>query len=1020
MSDFNVKFIKVKGYNFTCPLVTGEGNSRIVAILETLPYKKEDCNPLLGGDYGHVMNNMVEYACKFAKKDVGKILFICAESSRDNPVSKRHIDRIVNKFKATQVVIFGTKTLHKWTQQYKESTINLMVGRLLPISYGSNTVDTLFTFNLNSIATGDPKWFKSTVNLVGFASRHLATAIIGKNKFNLDAKPFNTKKTGITTVKGVRDFFKQAQDKPWTCFDVETDNLNRVRKNRLLTMQFALDTDVGAVIPVAHPQTPFSPSEINKIRDMTADFFLNYKPEYLVGHFIKFDLLQIAAFIGTKFFKFPVFDTAVGEYFLDENRKFFRLAGVNRGYALEALCAQQGGMAYTKDLVGKEDRANLANIALKKVAQYGVKDVIYPARMHLNQIQEAKDRGYKNYLKGVLSLGSDMISVFTEMEATGSHVDADYLTRLLINGSEFQQKLKQQRETFRESKNVRRLNKALVAEAGLGQAKKGLFGDVTPPWLFDPGKPKHVERLFFDVKKLKVINVNKKGQGRVDKVFLKEYKDDPDVSNLDKFRKLEKLKSTYIIGIYKKVKSEESIHDNRLRASYDFISILTTRTSSHDPNLQAIPSHGENAHIIKRQFTAEKNRIIGKADYNAHEVRGWANISNDDKLIKAFSKGTLLRRLIRRLFLENPDLPKLFKKWSSKSGWEKAKSFQEMEDIKKNAHVKSNAIATLISYLIDLEKDGDIHKKNYEFFFGIPAYEVTKKQRQGVKQVVFGVMYGKGAFALALDIFEDEFKELGHKYQMYSDEWMEAGNEYFEKAQELIDKLFSTFVSGGSWLKNIQKESRKTYTTESPFGATRHLFAYMHHDKKVWKMMDRRGPNSIIQGFSSNILYTAAREMQHVKIDLREANFNLEHWLTNIVHDSMENEFGLVKLPIGLYYLEHCMTTRAHDRCINDYGFNIPIQLEVEIELGPTQAHLEKWDFTGGKLLEICRDTINFQNEALNYGINLEKTMRKIEHNMDIVNKFRLKEIVKQGNNIEGATYMAMTPEKCLQQEWAL
>lgn len=128
--------------------------------------------------------------------------------------------------------------------------------------------------------------------------------------------------------------------------------------------------------------------------------------------------------------------------------------------------------------------------------------------------------------------------------------------------------------------------------------------------------------------------------------------------------------------------------------------------------MQQIPSHGNLAKIIKRIFIAKEGFILVEFDFSAHEVRCWANASGDRKLAESFRTGLKLRQKLRTL-----------KKLTLKS----------IRKIKKQ-----------------IEDKGDIHSNNYQFFFGRSPR--NKDERQGIKAVVFGVIYGKGPGSLAIDI----------------------------------------------------------------------------------------------------------------------------------------------------------------------------------------------------------------------------------------------------------------------------
>src|ERR1700722_4221699 len=63
----------------------------------------------------------------------------------------------------------------------------------------------------------------------------------------------------------------------------------------------------------------------------------------------------------------------------------------------------------------------------------------------------------------------------------------------------------------------------------------------------------------------------------------------------------------------------------------------TGRLSSHDPNLQNIPTRTELGQAIRTAFVPDKGKVFVSADYSQFELRLAAAMANDQKLIEDFN-----------------------------------------------------------------------------------------------------------------------------------------------------------------------------------------------------------------------------------------------------------------------------------------------------------------------------------------------------------------------------------------------
>lgn len=106
----------------------------------------------------------------------------------------------------------------------------------------------------------------------------------------------------------------------------------------------------------------------------------------------------------------------------------------------------------------------------------------------------------------------------------------------------------------------------------------------------------------------------------------------PIVDLITQYREYTKLKSTYIDSLPKLVDSEGKLH-----TTFALDVAATGRLSSHDPNLQNIPTRTELGQAIRTAFVPAKGQVFISADYSQFELRLAAVMSGDQELIDDFN-----------------------------------------------------------------------------------------------------------------------------------------------------------------------------------------------------------------------------------------------------------------------------------------------------------------------------------------------------------------------------------------------
>ena len=100
------------------------------------------------------------------------------------------------------------------------------------------------------------------------------------------------------------------------------------------------------------------------------------------------------------------------------------------------------------------------------------------------------------------------------------------------------------------------------------------------------------------------------------------------------YRELTKMLSTYVDNLIPMVDEKNRLHPEFLQ-----MGTSTGRMSSKNPNIQNIPTGGQYGKKIRESFIAEKNNSLVSFDYSQIELRVAAIMSQDEKMIKAFTDG---------------------------------------------------------------------------------------------------------------------------------------------------------------------------------------------------------------------------------------------------------------------------------------------------------------------------------------------------------------------------------------------
>ena len=153
---------------------------------------------------------------------------------------------------------------------------------------------------------------------------------------------------------------------------------------------------------------------------------------------------------------------------------------------------------------------------------------------------------------------------------------------------------------------------------------------------FNLNSTRQLGEILFERLGLPAPKKTKTGYSTSAEVLERLRNDHPIIAHILEYRRLTKLKSTYVDGLL----AVADPKDNRIHTHFQQMVTATGRLSSTDPNLQNIPVRTELGRELRRMFVApDKEHILIDADYSQIELRVLAHISGDKHMIGAFRTG---------------------------------------------------------------------------------------------------------------------------------------------------------------------------------------------------------------------------------------------------------------------------------------------------------------------------------------------------------------------------------------------
>jgi len=376
-------------------------------------------------------------------------------------------------------------------------------------------------------------------------------------------------------------------------FDTETTSLDSLSCG-LVGISIAIGDGEAYYIPLGHVDLGAINLDADTCRNLLNPVLADSAIKKIAQNF-KFDY-QVMTRHGYTISSFD-YDTMLASYVIDPagQHGLDALALKHFNYSMQPITALIGS--------GKKQKS-FAEVPVEKATYYSAEDADFTYRLYHKLEPMVKETGAEKLLH---EIELPLARVLANMEATGVKIDVPFLEKM---------------------------SKEIATELD-----KIVFDIYTLAGQeFNINSTAQLSDVLFNRLGLKPMHKTTKKTGySTDVNVLIELAKQHDLPKrmLD-YRKLQKLKSTYVDALPRLVKPRTG----RVHTSYNQAVATTGRLSSTDPNLQNIPIRTEEGSQIRKAFipTDEHYKLL-TADYSQIELRILAHFAEERPLIESFCNG---------------------------------------------------------------------------------------------------------------------------------------------------------------------------------------------------------------------------------------------------------------------------------------------------------------------------------------------------------------------------------------------
>ena len=305
----------------------------------------------------------------------------------------------------------------------------------------------------------------------------------------------------------------------------------------------------------------------------------------------------------------PYYDVMIAEYLLDANRQKYTLDKMLLRYA--GYAAKEQESVFMADDISYDSLETSPEDLLKRA--------FYVSKVKPGQQKSLEENGLSELFD---KCEMPLVMTLARMELEGIKCEPSILTGI---GEEL-------------AENISALEKEIYAEAGA---------------TFNINSPKQLGTVLFENLKIPYPKSGKSKSGSYSTAadILDKLRDDHKiVADVLEYRKLAKLKSTYVDGLLPLIGT-----DGRVRPHFMQTVAATGRLSCTEPNLQNIPIRDDYGRLIRKAFVTENGDLFTGSDYSQIELRILAALSGDESLIADFRAGKDIHRATASRVFDIPE-----------------------------------------------------------------------------------------------------------------------------------------------------------------------------------------------------------------------------------------------------------------------------------------------------------------------------------------------------------------------------
>lgn len=338
----------------------------------------------------------------------------------------------------------------------------------------------------------------------------------------------------------------------------------------------------------------------------------------IIMHTARYDIPVISNQIGVKLTCY--WDCYIAARVLNENEKENGLKQLHKKYCTDG---KDDALSFS-DLF--ED-FNFQYVPLKTGFIYAAHDAKITYELYDFQrpyLTKGTPECIENNLERVCDLFFDVemrvLPAFIEIESTGIYFDHDVQKRL---SNKYHERLDEREKDF--------WNVCMEYKEAINSYRRINSGNCKLDDPINIGSSVQIAILLYDILDLK--NPDKKNpRGTGEEIISKI--NHPICKAILNYREVAKILSTYV----DKMPDILDPKTGRVHAVFNQVGADTGRVTSKDPNMQNIPSRGEGKEI-RNMFSATPGYCLISSDYSAQEPRLTAHLSNDKRMIEAYTQG---------------------------------------------------------------------------------------------------------------------------------------------------------------------------------------------------------------------------------------------------------------------------------------------------------------------------------------------------------------------------------------------